>query len=221
MASATYQPSKEPRTAGPSWHCHPCAFRHLVPQKGALGHSQRHPASWHPQSPKPRDCSGHLCPRPGIPATPSPACPTFGAGKVGDTSRWEAVARSQSRCLGPALAEISRWDGLVQPAQHLPLVIQSEHRGLAGGWHFQLTANTPPVWLRGKLRQGQEVSAGILTVHPCSLLGARHRAVGEDLGAATTTRGPWGTVGTGRDPLTAGAWPPEQLARLPAAAVPC
>ena len=110
-------------------------------------------------------------------------------------SRWEVVAWSQSRCLGPTLAEKGRWDGPIQPAQHLPLVVQSEHQGLAGGWHFQLAANTPPMWLRGKLRQGQEFSAGVLAIHPCSSLGVRHQAVGEDLGAATTTRGPWGDCG--------------------------
>jgi len=89
-------PPGEPGTAGPSWHCHPCALGHLAPQKGAQGHSHRHPASQHLQLLKPRVCRGHLCPSPGIPATPSHGCRTRGAGEVAPIPPpdWRAVAWS-------------------------------------------------------------------------------------------------------------------------------
>lgn len=78
----------------------------------------------------------------------------------------------------------------------------------AGAWQgtgISSLLQTLTIGLRGKWRQGQEVSTGVLALHPCSSLGAQHQALGEDLGAATTTQGPWGTVRTAKDPLIAEA----------------
>lgn len=133
----------EPGTAGAGWHCHPCVPRHLVSQKGTTSstqHLHRHQGTAAVTSAPALTSLPHhpvAVPLLGLERCPQCLLQVGGSGLV------------TGRCLGPALAETGRWDGLLPPAQHLPLVTHSERWGLVGAG----------ISVRGKLRQGHDLGS--------------------------------------------------------------
>lgn len=120
----------EPGTAGPGWHCHLCASRHLIPQKGASGTARR---TQHPHRHRGTAADTSAAALASLPHHPV-AVPLLGLRDVSSAcSGWEAVACSQDDA--QAQLWLRQAGGMDRPSRPstFPWVLTGGH---SGGRHF-------------------------------------------------------------------------------------
>lgn len=127
MVLALAGPPGEPRIAGTSWHCHPYAFGHLNHKKESQGLA-RGTQCLSIQSPKPRDCSSHLCPSLGNPAPLPCGCPILSLEMHLQCSSLPA-RQSQLQAVGVGSPALGSHRELVASAPWHPHRAGEEHTG--------------------------------------------------------------------------------------------